>query len=516
MRKEYLPRPSGIPGTNNPRRIYSAAPLEIDLVRSSNQFRCLHIPEPDLIFGSQGSCSDPKTGLALYGPYSAPCPPENTQIRVGIVGTSDGIDHAFALLQELSEPIEQNENVDCVLYPSFPGINSQAPFRVRLITQSEWVRPLYKTKMCSLRELKNCDTRVQRLQEMYADEVHAISKHRDPPHVILCVLPESIAPFIEINTASDAVDHDPADQNFTVAPDRATRRFFRMFRSGLKAACMGTLPTELIWNGNSKGRESIDRATSAWNLTLALLKKATVISWRLANTEETSCFIGISSFQDLQETPLPIQRSFAHVLTERGDGFVVGGESVEFCSQGNRDEQRTLNAEPAGKLLKRALDVFEKHVGFPPRKVTVHKATPYSNAERHEFENALSKVPSFGLMTILKGGVACIRPGHAPILRGTAIPFDEKTGLLATSGYVPFLRGSLGNDMSHPLEIAENWGSITFRQAAEDLMRLTKLDLNSSDFCSELPITMSRSTEIGRVLRVLGQKEASTSDNYYV
>jgi len=167
-------------------------------------------------------------------------------------------------------------------------------------------------------------------------------------------------------------------------------------------------------------------------------------------------------------------------------------------------------------LLKRALGVFEKHFGFSPRKVTVHKATPYSEAERQGFESALSMVPSFGLMTISKGRIACIRPGRTPILRGTAIPFDEKTGLLATSGYVPFLRGSLGNDSSHPLEIAENWGSINFRHAADDLMRLTKLDLNSSDFCSELPPTISRCTEIGRVLSALGQKEASTNDNFYV
>ncbi|HTC65137.1 MAG TPA: hypothetical protein VK709_20015 [Candidatus Saccharimonadales bacterium] len=517
MRKEYLPRPSGIPGTNNPRRIYNVAPLEIDLGRSSNQFRCLQIPEPNLIFGGQGSCSDPKTGLALYGPYGSPSLPGNSKIRVGIVGTSDGIDHVTALLHEISEPIEQNENVDCVLHPSFPGMNSQAPFNVSLVTQIEWVRPFDKTKICSLKEQENRDSRMQRFQEMYANEVRAISKLEDSPHVVLCVLSESIKPFIEVNTASGATDCEPTDQNFPDTPDRATHRFNHRFRSGLKAACMGTLPTELIWHGmDSRMSASGSRATLAWNFSLAILKKAGVTSWKLANTAEASCFIGISFYHDLLNGSSPIQRSFAHVFTERGDGFVVTGERVETCSEGNRDEQNNLSAESAKNLLKRALAVFEKHAGFSPRKVTVHKATPYSGAERQGFESALSKVPNFGLMTISKGGIACVRPGRAPILRGTAIPFDEKTGLVATSGYVPFLRGSWGNDMSHPVEIAENWGSITFRQAAEDLMRLTKLDLNSSDFCSDLPITMSRCTGIGKVLTGLGQKEASTSDNYYV
>jgi hypothetical protein len=48
------------------------------------------------------------------------------------------------------------------------------------------------------------------------------------------------------------------------------------------------------------------------------------------------------------------------------------------------------------------------------------------------------------------------------------------------------------------------------------LIRLTKLDLASSGFCSEFPFTLSRIAEIGNVLRALGQKEASAGGNYYV
>ena len=517
MRKEYLPRPSGIPGTNNPRRVYSSSSIEIDLARSSDQFRCFQIPEPNLIFGRQGTCSDPKTGLALYGPYGVPSQADNPQIRVGIVGTSEGIGYALGLLQELSGPIEQNENVDCMLHPSFPGLNSLGPSGVRLITQRDWHGHLNEAKVCSLKELENFDARALKIQEMFGDEVRAIGALPDPPDAILCVLPGAITSFMEIDTASATADPASMDENLPGAPARSSDRFFRRFRSGFKAACMGTLPTELIWHKmDSMGEGSGDRASSAWDLSLALTKKAGVISWRLPNTSEVSCFIGISSYEDSQGTSLRVQRSFAHVLTERGDSFIVPAATNDCHAEGKIDESPNLNAEQAGKLLTRALSVFEKYTGFSPRRVTVHKATEYTEAERQGFERALSKVPDFGLMTISQGGIAFIRPGRQPVLRGTAIPFDEKTGLVATSGYVPFLRGSFGNELPNPLAISENWGSITFLQAAEDLIRLTKLDLASSGFCSELPFTLSRSAEIGDVLRALGRRDASAGGNFYV
>ena len=109
-----------------------------------------------------------------------------------------------------------------------------------------------------------------------------------------------------------------------------------------------------------------------------------------------------------------------------------------------------------------------------------------------------------------------MRPGRKAILRGTAIPFDEKLGLVFTSGYVPFLRGYSGNQIPQPLEITENWGSITFQEAAQDLIRLTKLDLNSPDFCADSPITLANCKQIGDVFEALGQKEPSIDDRYYL
>jgi hypothetical protein len=517
MRQTYLPRPSGIPGSNNPRRIYSTTPIEIDLARSSDQFHCLQIPEPNLLFGDRGCCTDPRTGLALFGPHGAPRHGDVATIPVGIVGTSEGIEAALKLLGELSGPIDQNPDVDCVLYPSFPGTNSQDPFRSCFVTKPERRISVEKSELRSVSELESSSARMLQLQEIFGKHVRTMSRLENPPHVILCAISDSISNLLGIDPASDV-----SEQGWPVpgSPDANTQkahRVFRKFQAGLKAACIESLPIELLWSGPKSNECAIsDRATHAWNLSLALLRKAGMTSWRLENAGEASCFVGISYFRISQGASANAVGSFAHVLTERGEGFVVQGDPFECNYEEETTSMPAPDEEHARKLLTRALAAFQKYVGFSPRKVTVHKAGPYSEAERTAFAHVLSKVPSHALMTISQSGISCIRPGSKPILRGTAIPFDEKTGLIATSGYAPFLRASVGNGLPQPLAITENWGSISFRQAAEDILRLTKLHLWSSDFCSEFPITVSQNIEIADVLSGLGQKRAPVRDTFYV
>ena len=258
------------------------------------------------------------------------------------------------------------------------------------------------------------------------------------------------------------------------------------------------------------------RATRAWNLSLALLHKAGLIPWRLAHASEDSCFIGISSYRASESASSHTLRTFAHVVTELGDGFIVDGDSFEWDSCAEEDQSPHLDEEQARRLLLHVLAVFKRRTGFSPRRVAVHKSTPYFDAERRGFESALRNVFQYGLTTVSRRRIFCLRPGRKPILRGATIPFSEKLGLVFSSGYIPFLRGYSGNRIPQPLEITENGGSMNFQQVARDLLRLTKRDLNSPDFCTDLPITLAKCKEIRDVLEVLGQKERSIDDRYYV
>jgi hypothetical protein len=455
--------------------------------------------------------------LAAYGPYGVTSPEEPRQVRVGIVGTSEAIENALKLLEEISHPLEQDANIDCVLHPSFPGLNAQYPFQIHLVTQPQWQCPLNQEDFRSLEECGDSNARRRLLQAMFGREVRAIGELENPPKVVLCAVSEPIARLLAKETANNDGNYTANNEILWGGGARISHSLLREFRGGLKAECMGSLPTEIIWDQPySETRGILDRATRAWNLSLALLHKAGLTLWQLAHAAEHSCFIGISFCRESESASSHTLKSFAHVVRELGDGFIVDGDAFEWDPYQEGDNAPHLCEEQAQRLLSRAMAIFKEKVGFSPRKAAVHKNAPYSDAERRGFESALSDIPEFGLMTISRRGIFCMRPGRKPILRGTAIPFDEKVGLVFSSGYVPFLRGYSGNRIPQPLEITENWGSISFQQAARDLIRLTKMDLNSSDFCTDFPITLARYQEIGCVLRALGRKEPSVDDRYYV
>ena len=442
---------------------------------------------------------DPRTGLAAYGPYGAGLPAESRQIRVGIVGTQESIEKALKLLEEIAQPIEQDANIDSVLNPSFPGLNIQGAFQVHLVTQSQWHRRLHKRDFRSFEECGDVNTKRWLLQEAFGGEVRALSELENPPQVIVCALA------------------DPFQDAFGSFGERSTRDANHLFRAGLKAECVGAVPTEIIGDpGSFKFKGPQDRPTQAWKLSLALLHKAGLLSWRLASASKDACFVGISYYRASRGTSSPAIRSFAHVVTEGGNGFLLDGDTFERDVNGDKDNATHLDEEHASRLLFRALDVFEKQTGVSPRKVAVYKRTPYSDGERRGFEDILANTPEYGLMTIASRGIVCMRPGRKPILRGMAIAFNEKLGLVFTSGYVPFLRGYSGNKIPEPLEITENWGTMSFERAAEDLLRSTKLDLRSPDFCTDFPITLARSKAIADVFLALGRREPSMDDRYYI
>src|SRR6185437_1794050 len=120
----------------------------------------------------------------------------------------------------------------------------------------------------------------------------------------------------------------------------------------------------------------------------ALMYKAKIIPWRLADVVEGSCFVGLSFYlEDEARSPF-LRRSIAQAFTDRGEGFVLRGETVEWDERTERERAPHLTDVQAEAILTRVLDVYEKQVGFKPRKVVLHKTSRYSEAERRGFENA--------------------------------------------------------------------------------------------------------------------------------
>src|SRR3972149_7962023 len=88
------------------------------------------LSEPLLVFGGQHQHIDPKTGLALYGPYSLVGQNKSpiTSIILGTVGPSAMLADAEQWLKACQNVVT-NEGSEPFLYPHFPGINVELPFQ---------------------------------------------------------------------------------------------------------------------------------------------------------------------------------------------------------------------------------------------------------------------------------------------------------------------------------------------------------------------------------------------------
>lgn len=517
-----------------PKRSVYEPPLNagtmVDLLSGSDaKLACSLLPEPLLLFGDKQSCEDPKTGLTAFGPYSKTDATRRTVIRVGVVGPAEAIDRALHLVEQMGAPIPYHEKNDAMLHPGFPGFNDQDPFQIQFVTQPVWCRRLSPSQIARVECNDDFPSRIKLLVTDVANEVEALSKLDAGPDLVLVAMTAGLEAKCRVGIAAyDKAQRDAADADEDAVADvieemeeaeedKVEERpdTARSFRRGLKAACMRFLPTQLLWHRTLAGTRGVqDLATCAWNLSVALMYKASVIPWRLADVMEGSCFVGISFFHPDNEKS-STRTSVAQAFTHRGEGFVLQGD--KFTWKPTRTEKAPhLDREGAKALMTQVLELYDGEVHNPPQRLIVQKTSRYTEAEREGFMEAIGGVSDSALMTLSHRGITCLRPGAKPALRGTIVDFGDKKGLVYTTGYIPFLRCYPGFRIPQPLEITENWGSLTFREVAADLLRLTKLNWNTAAFCCVDPITIAFSRRVGEILKIADTDKPSKFYRHYM
>jgi len=529
------------PRSQTATHVLQASPISTLLASASVELNCAYLAEPELAFGGKALCVDPRTGLAAYGPYSKTDPTRRHAIRVGIVGPSDAIDRAVSLIERFSQPIDQGDKVDAVLHPPFPGLNASDPFQVEIVSHQVWRRPLKAADVVLVEGDPDFKSRIRRLLAAVLTEIRALKALDSGPDVVIVAMSQKLEELCRVGIAryeehhvestEDGDDDSSPDMPEDLEPEAPedvhedeesdadpNDEGARSFRRGLKAQCLDLLPTQLLWHRTLAGTRGVqDLATRAWNLSVALLYKSQIIPWRLADVLEGSCFVGVSFFHDDEARSSTLRTSVAQAFTERGEGFVLQGESFDWDPRKEVERSPHLSRDNARKLLERVLQVYTDQLGGQtPRKVVLHKSSRFSNDERAGFEDALQKIPHYGMLTIQRRGLFCLRPGNKPTLRGTIIDFGDKLGLIYTMGYVPFLRCYTGFRIPQPLEILENWGSLPFREAAEDILRLTKLNWNTAAFNCRDPITLAFARRVGEILKMAKGKEPALYYRYYM
>src|SRR6185437_1594225 len=104
--------------------------------------------EPEVEFANGCTHQDPRFGVADYGPVDLGTAGAPNEIRVGIVGPTDGVDGARRWLEKCRDPIAAKGSTKSPrLFRDFPGFDSDVTFRSRLVFDDTLTRTIPKRSL---------------------------------------------------------------------------------------------------------------------------------------------------------------------------------------------------------------------------------------------------------------------------------------------------------------------------------------------------------------------------------
>jgi len=460
----------------------------------------IHLEEPELEFGS-GRHVDIRFGIMNHGPLDLTSSLAPRQIAVGIVGTKETIEGVRDWLERCRSGIAAKASKQPHLFPRFPGFSDEAGFRCSVVMEDALCRDIPKNRFSDLGKLADLEERIRRAVEMFLDEIRYLAQNT-AARVILCALPLELLKVMKAQETEDeqsAVPSTPTSVDF----HDLLKAVAMQYRKPIQLVLPSTYDETKQRTQQRTGRKRTlqDAATRAWNIHSALYYKADGIPWRLRreSTELTVCYVGISFYRSLDKTKL--QTSVAQVFNERGEGVVVRGGPAVISKE---DRQAHLEEAEANNLVRNALTRYrEVHKNLPAR-VVLHKSSRFNQAEIDGFQTALKaeRIDSHDFLSLSDMvGTRLFRAGVYPPLRGTLLTLEDSQMLLYTRGSVQFFETYPGLYVPVPLLIRSESTEQTQKFLAKEILALTKMNWNNTQFDGSDPVTLRASRQVSAVLR---------------
>ena len=401
------------------------------------------------------------------------------------------------------------------LFPAFPGFSRESAWDSSLDFSATLQRTIPPSQFDQLIGRPVSAEVVEEAVELFRAECERLAD-KGLAQVLVC------APPLELLNALDAVagqDDEEEDHERPIVPrwqrrQQPPRQRLPEFHDLLKARTMPLgPPIQMVRPGTydpskrrkqrgrrDKLRALQDDATRAWNFHTALYYKAGGPLWRLTaeRTDLSACFVGVSFYRSSDESVL--MTSMAQVFNERGDGVVVRGGQVV---PDKTDRQPHLDRNGAEALLRVALGHYrDEHKTLPARAV-LHKTSSFTAGEVEGFKAAaqVERVSSLELIWIGDSDTKLFRPAVYPPLRGTLWELDASTAALYTRGSVDFFTAYPGMYVPRPLRLRFEDVTQTPTFLAQEILALTKMNWNSTQFDSRDPITIRAARQVGSILK---------------
>jgi len=182
---------------------------------------------------------------------------------------------------------------------------------------------------------------------------------------------------------------------------------------------------------------------------------------------------------------------------------VVRGGPVQLSKD---DRTPHLSGADAEALLLDALRRYRDTHETLPARVVLHKTSSFSDGELEGFRSAAAteRVSRLDAVSVSdRDEMRLFRYGAYPPLRGTWLSLDDRENLLYTRGSVDFYATYPGMYVPQPLLFRCEDVAATPKQIARELLALSKLNWNQTQFDGSEPITIVAARRVGDILKYL-------------
>ncbi|HLD19138.1 MAG TPA: hypothetical protein VJB90_03950 [Candidatus Nanoarchaeia archaeon] len=475
--------------------------------------------EPGLQFRYGQAMADPRDGLSLFGPPDTELSSHPRNITYGVIGTTEGIKAFAAFSDALTKPQfitpEPKNRRLWLIYPGF-----EAAFHCTWPKTPAASHLIDSEGLSKLSRHKEPNQRAFDVVNVYLDGIKTLKKRDEAFNVFICVVPDEVW----LNCRSQSHVSDGVGVNIT-AKERQHRikgqmhffddynpdqyRLSTDFRRQIKARAMEyDVPIQIVRESTltltkedkSPSRGLTPLSDRAWNLSTALYYKAGGKPWKLTTAREGVSYVGLAFRRADPKLTSSTAVCAAQMFIDSGDGIVFLGEYGQWWSSENK--QFHLTGSAAKNLLAGVIGTYKELDGRPLKEIFLHSR---SDISREEFEGYKKACPEGVKLVGIRVktdrfGLRLYREGTRPVLRGTFLKLNQRTGFLWAAGFKPELGTYDGWEVPAPLRLDIQHGEGDIEQIASDIMSLTKLNYNACKLGSSQPVTVGFSDAVGEIL----------------